>query len=165
MKIKLFEIFGVPFLVHWSLPLGSFFICYMFTYDVSKSFYISLTYIFLITAHELGHAIAIMSLRFSLNKVELFGFGGVCHCETMPTKRTDGLIMYSSGVLAQLSILIITLIYLKLYGHPTGMVWKDIVFTLVYINSILIVLNLIPSKLSNGFDSDGRMIIRFFKLK
>ncbi|MCP4493865.1 MAG: hypothetical protein GY820_42170 [Gammaproteobacteria bacterium] len=151
--------------MHWGLPIGSFFIFFAFTYDIHRSIAFSLAYIFLIFIHEIGHAIAARLLGLHLFKIELFGLGGVGHVEPAPQTRFEGIVLYSSGVLAQLVILMVTVIYLSFFGDSKFLISDDIVFTFTYLNMILLVLNLIPSRLTSGYDSDGKMIFHFLRMK
>lgn len=136
--LTLFRIRGVPVRAHWTLPLGMI----LFT-GGRMAPGLWLGFLALIVIHELGHAFVVHRVGLANLGVRLHGMGGECRWAGSPTPIQRALVAWG-GVLAQLPILVVTLILVAVLGSPSRGFLADLVYAFTFTNALLIGLNLIP---------------------
>ncbi len=144
------NIFNMPIYFHWTFPAVGLFIAF-FLGDVSWITGISLTvaYTSLILIHELGHALAAIYFSHKVRVILITGAGGWCFADE-PQTTLSKFLFYSGGILAQLIFLIAVLFLLYVFGEPSSLMLSCFVFIYTIINVILIIINIIPSKNTDG---------------
>lgn len=148
---------GVPLFIHCSLPVGGLLIALLAGARAQTVPFFCLGYALLIATHEGGHVMAARALGLKVFAVDITGGGGHCRFER-PRRVRHSVIVYSAGVLAQLALLGLTLLGVKIFGEPHAPELMSLVLTFTFANSVLIVLNLLPQTSRNGLDSDGRVL-------
>jgi len=143
--IHLFEISGVPVLVHWSLLAGAALLALLVKFDLSATLVLSFGYVVLIGIHEAAHAVAARSLGLRVFSVTVSGVGGLCRFQS-PASYGAAFLITSAGLLAQGILLVSAVVYITLFGVPSSPNGTYLVATFTYVNGALIVLNLIPEK-------------------
>lgn len=144
--------------IHWTFPVGGIFVAF-FLGDVTWGTIVPLVvaYTTLILIHELGHAFAAIAAGSKVYVVLITGAGGWCFADE-PNSLRSRFAFYAGGIIAQILVLLFTVLLLITFGNPSSKVINlfALVFTLV--NFILIVINLLPSE-----GTDGRKIWDLFK--
>jgi Zn-dependent protease len=148
---------GVPFYLHWSFPLGAALPCFVVGFRVEQSIYLCAGYLLLIAIHEIGHAVAAKAYNLDVLAVEISGFGGTCRIEEPRTVKS-ALVFASGGLLAQLILLLLTGIFLALFGSPPTLFLNCLVLVFTLVNIILFVGNIVPGKSVGGSVTDGYLI-------
>jgi ATP-dependent Clp protease adapter protein ClpS/Zn-dependent protease len=168
---KVMTIRGVPVMMHPTvlvaglvIALWAGFFYTIFTpshptgFNPVTAIYFGLGYIILIGVHELGHFAAARYFGLKVIFIEISGFGGRCFSER-PRAVIDTLVVYCGGLLAQLVLLIGTMLYTAAFGNPTTLLGICLVQTFTVINLIIIVLNIIPGA-PGGIATDGAILWR-----
>jgi Zn-dependent protease/predicted transcriptional regulator len=107
-----------------------------------------------VLAHEIGHSLVARSSGIRVEGITLFVFGGVSSLrDEAPTAETE-LAVALAGPLVSVAIAVICwVLYVALPGAPEQV--TSLLFYLAFINSLLVVFNLIP-----GFPLDGGRVLR-----
>ncbi len=151
----LFSIKDVPIRVHWSLPFGLLLLA-----GINPLAW--LLFVFIIFAHEAGHAFAINRYRHEVQSIDLWGLGGFCRWYPLghatPTERS---VIAWGGVLAQAAILAVAGIAVLIFGYPTGGYGYMAANFFIEFNLILIGLNLIPISPLDGHEA-WKLVTRKF---
>lgn len=165
---------GIPVKVHWTFSLLLlFFLGYGFYLGadwmalLSLSSFILLMFVCVIL-HEYGHALAARRYGIQTLDIIISPIGGIARLQNLPNKPIQELIVAIAGPLVNLGIALllfgITLTFLSETYIPTPDDAIELLATpygflvsLIYINSILFVFNLIPA-----FPMDGGRILRAF---
>lgn len=159
---QIFKIWGIPVYMHWSLPYGGLLIAVYAGLDIRDIGYSCIGYVMLILIHEAGHAWAARFFRLKVFAVELSGVGGLCRLSCSQSV-TQAAVIYSAGIVAQLLLLFMTLLFTKIFGDPISGFGKCIFAVFTTVNVILIVFNLIPGKVdSSGLSNDGAVLWSLF---
>ncbi|MEB4593325.1 ATP-dependent Clp protease adaptor ClpS [Candidatus Thiothrix sp. Deng01] len=139
-----FSIANIPIYVHGSLIWTCLLISVVVQFDLELMLFSCIGYILVVGVHEAGHVIAARMQGLNVIGVYFSDRGGLCRMEKAPRQFGEALFVYSAGILAQLALLGVTLVYLLVFGEPTS-VWETcLVFWFTVINVFLIVVNLIP---------------------
>jgi len=160
--LRLLEIQGVPVYFHWSFPVGGILISLYSSSDIEKTIYYIFSYSILVIVHELGHLIAAKCMRLEVFAVEVSGAGGLCHFEN-PKTFNSAMLIYSGGLMAQIVLFIFSVTYLSLFSYPINKLGFSLIITFTLINVIMFILNVIPSKLSEGAWTDGSLLWKLIK--
>lgn len=158
---KVASLNGSPVLIHWTFPVGGLAVAISSHQDKSQWLYYCLAYTSLILVHELGHFLAARWFQLKVYAIEIAGYGGLCRIDR-PKEVYQGVVVYSAGVLAQLMIFLLTLIFIQLFEYPISALGHAIVTTFTYVNVILILFNLIPHSRALGPMSDGYVLWKLF---
>jgi len=158
---KLLTFRGVPIFVHHSLPMGGFLFAVYAGFDGGNVLYYCVAYFLLIGAHEAGHALAATALDLKVSSIDISGVGGLCRI-AVPQKVAHAVIVYSAGILVQLIVLLATVIYVQTIGEPTTAFGRSLVATFTIANGIVLFLNIVPMKTSNGLATDGLVLWGLF---
>lgn len=154
------RLFGVPVLFHWSFPaLGA--IGGVFAVSAAGSLAIALpvfasasaAYLVLVLIHELGHAAMAKAVGIRISRIIIAGTAGWC----VPSNtRSDArnLLFYSGGILAQVTVLVATLLSIAVLGPPSNLPLSCSVFVFTLVNAVGIAWNAIPIQGRN----DGALI-------
>lgn len=153
-------IFGVPVLFHWSFPAlaatgGLFAVACAGELRIAVPVFLSasMAYLFLVLAHEFGHAAIARLAGLRVERIIIAGTAGWCFVS--PSKSdVINLLVYSGGILAQVALLTVTCIALLFLGPPSHLPVTCIVFVFTFVNVIGILWNAIPIQGRN----DGALI-------
>ncbi|HXA45982.1 MAG TPA: hypothetical protein VNW52_00010 [Burkholderiaceae bacterium] len=110
-------------------------------------------FIFLLAAHEFGHAIAARSRRVKVYAIRLYVMHGLCEHEE-PYYESDHVLIAWGGIFAQVVILLValTLDFLLSWFFPqVRSLLNPIFFVLINSNFIIGAINLIPVKPLDGY--------------
>ena len=134
-----FELFRVPILIHWSYPIGAILLAVLIgDQKISHIFPVIYSYTLLILIHELGHAFFAKMGKAKILKITLDGLGGWCSIEE-PRGFWPLLLFYCGGLVAQLVLLLITILIVSVLGKPSTEELHIIVFVFTYFNALLMV--------------------------
>ena len=148
---------GAPVFIHWSFPLGGLVISAFGGFRPLQILYCILAYSTLIAIHELGHLVAAWSLGLKVFAVDISGIGGVCRIQ-QPRNIRERAIVYSAGLIAQLILLLATLLFFRFHDPSHSDLANCVAFTFVPVNGLIFALNLIPAKSRSGFANDGMIL-------
>jgi Zn-dependent protease len=149
------SIFGVPLLVHWSLPLLDVLVAFVpFMYRSGKSalisgVVISLSVMALVLVHEFGHALAAASCGVKVEGIVLSARGGACLVER-PSSIGKNAVILCGGVVAQLIVFLITAAFINVLGAPRDGPLIALVFVFLGINVFYMLISALPMHGSDG---------------
>lgn len=129
---------GAPVRVHWSAPLGAFFFG---QFRFVPGFW--LAFVGLILAHEIGHALMVVTSGARVRGVDVTGIGGECRFDGNVTPVQRALIAWG-GVLAQLAVLLVAGALLLIFGAPESELLADVAYACTFYNLTMMALNLLP---------------------
>jgi Zn-dependent protease len=135
---------GAPIRLHWSLLLGALI---WSRFRFAPVFW--LAFAALILLHELGHALVIVRYRLGLSEIALHGAGGHCRHERSGTRFEEGIVAWG-GVLAQLTLYVVTQLCASLFGPITSPQLATLHYVFTDINLWVAALNLIPFEPLDG---------------
>lgn len=145
--LTIMRVRGVPVRLHWTLPLGAL----LFSGGrVAPGLWLGL--VLVVALHEAGHALVVHRAGLVNLGVDLTGFGGRCRWAGYPSEIQRALVAWG-GVLAQLALLVVTLVSVWIVGSPEAPFLSDLVHAFSTTNAILIALNLIPLKPFDGAEA------------
>ncbi len=156
-SFKVATVQGAPLRIHWSLPVGGLMLSIFSGFSLTEWLYYCLAFLALISVHELGHFAAARFLGLKVFSVDISGLGGQCNVQA-PSGIRDTLLVFSAGLLAQCALLLLTWLYIAIFGWPTSAFGKCVAETFTVYNAVLFVLNLIPGKSFSGLSTDGNII-------
>jgi Zn-dependent protease len=160
-SIHLFRLFGIDVYLHWS-----WFIIALFEIQSRTNHYSSigwnaleyLTLFLIVLMHEFGHSLACRSVGGKASQIVLWPLGGVAYVSP-PQRPGAQLWSIAAGPLVNVALFPVFSILWWL-GHSAG--WTDTfpnlyiyVMTLWYINTVLLIFNLMPV-----YPLDGGQILR-----
>jgi Zn-dependent protease len=128
----------IPLRVHIATPVGLF-VYTGFSFDVVAWAAV----LFVILIHELGHAAMVRRYRLPVVSIDVNGIGGVCIWGGHATAVQESVIAWG-GVLAQCGLLVLMEFVAKVVVFRGNSVGGRFFQTLVQVNFILILLNLLP---------------------
>jgi len=129
---------GIPIRLHWTIPLGAL----LFSgFTFAPAFWIG--FFLLVLIHELGHATVVRAYGHQVLKVDVTGFGGLCHWFGSASRMERGAIAWG-GVLAQLGLYVATLLVLLLTGGAHARWSLELASVWTGTNLWIIGLNLLP---------------------
>lgn len=150
--IRILSINRVPLFIHWSVLLIAFVIQLPF---IDRGFYegpvFALSYIFIVFFHEIGHWFFARLFGCKVYGLEVIGAGGYCHCEPSGSNYKDFLII-SGGVIFQALLFFVAYIVAYLFKGFENKILKNIFLFFTFSNLIMILINLFPSKKSDGYE-------------
>lgn len=156
--IAAFKLGGIPTYIHWSFPVyGLVIVAFLGRWSVSAVAASSLAYLLLVLVHEAGHALFARYSRATVHAMVVTGAGGVCIADK-PTRLYRQLLFYAGGLIGQFVLLIISVVYLALFGYPEHYAIKCIFIVLTLFNALLFIGNIIPWR-----DNDGAKIMLTIK--
>jgi Zn-dependent protease len=129
---------GAPIRVHWSAPLGAFFLGGL---AFVPGFWLG--FIGLILAHELGHALFVVASGARVRAIEITAIGGECRYEGSVTPIRRALIAWG-GVLAQLAVMVVAFVLLLVLGPPRSPFVAELARAATSYNLMLAAVNLLP---------------------
>ena len=151
---RLFTLRNVPVFLHWTFPTGGLILASFVGFDLYKVVYYTFAYVLLILIHEAGHMLAARIRGLKVYTIKVTGLGGECMVQQMQTIR-DVVIVYSAGMLAELMVLVLTIIYVNLFGFPSTVFGQSMMNTFTFVNVIMILGSLIPYRVKEGQYNDG----------
>jgi Zn-dependent protease len=136
---------GVPVLLHWSvlIALPWFYIVHRNLPDMALAF---LSLFGLLLVHELGHAAVARWRKVAVDEIQLFIMHGQCLHE-QPERKSDEIWIAWGGVAAQAILLVLAFgvsQLLEARNYSLYLFAYPVLRTLVEVNFILIVINLLP---------------------
>jgi ATP-dependent Clp protease adapter protein ClpS len=153
---KIAKIRNISIFVHWSFPAGGALMAFGCHAPPTEWIYYVIAYTSLIIVHEAGHAIAALLLGLRVSYIEISGIGGLCRLENPLFLRQSALV-YSAGLIAQLILFLFTLTYVSVLGVPDEGFGNAVAFTFTWVNSMLFLINVLPSK-RERFSTDGYVL-------
>lgn len=146
--------FGVPVYVHWSILFGGLLPSPWVGFHALELLYFTIGYIILVAVHEFGHALAAKTVGLKVLAVEMSIAGGVCRYEFAPSIGS-ALFVTSAGLLAQLLLLIVSMIYVSIIGDEAGTAENCLLLIFTFVNVLMFVINIIPVRALTGLSTDG----------
>jgi Zn-dependent protease len=153
------RLLGLPVVFHWTFPAAGFGIGLIFSslvfYSTSLApalqafLWTTAACVVLIIAHEAGHALAARLLSLEVTAIVIAHVGGRCFISAQPSPITD-LFFSAAGVLAQFAVMVFTVSLLWIFGAPSSLPLKCVVFVLTAGNAILMIANLVPYQGNDG---------------
>lgn len=128
----------MPVYIHWTAPLG---FLIFFGFAIRPVAWI--LFAALILMHEQGHAILGRRAGLHVQSIHLQGNGGECLMAGYPTPRNRAIIAWG-GVLGQMPGLLLGLVLSAVFGSNPHPLIAEATTTLVYINAMVMGLNLLP---------------------
>jgi Zn-dependent protease len=132
------RVWGVELRWHWSVPLGALVLT---RFRIEPGAWLG--FLLVILVHELGHALLVKRLRFSVIGIDLLGFGGECRWRGNASGLERSWVAWG-GVLAQAALLGGALLVRALWGVPNVPWVAAFVHALIDLNLWIIVINLLP---------------------
>lgn len=149
MRIKSFwsagEWRGIPVRFHWTVLLALPWLWYHF-HSLRNAAIALPCYIFLLVAHECGHAVVARRHNIPVDGIDVFMVHGQCRYETPYYEQEDVLISWG-GVAVQAAILAMALLAQFFFHSVPFSVWfflEPIWDVFITINFYTIILNLLP---------------------
>ncbi len=145
-----FPIYDIPIYIHWTFPVGGTFVAFSLGTIAWKTVIpLVLAYTTLILVHELGHAFAAKIISSKVHAILVTAAGGWCFADA-PCSFRARLAYHAGGIIAQMMALGATAILVALFGNPSSLVQNCFVFVFTIVNLILIIINIIPAKGTDG---------------
>lgn len=136
--LRIGRLAGIDLRVHWSFPVGAL----LFTRARFEPV-LWFSFLVIIVVHELGHAAAVKSSGFSVSGIDVTGLGGQCRWRGRGSDLERAWIAWG-GVLAQLLLLVVTLIVRAIWGPPQSRAALLASEAFIDINLWIAALNLVP---------------------
>ncbi len=167
-NMRLFRLWGIPVEINASWLLVLLFMTWTFATNYYPFYFPDafgeaelwvlgfLTAIFLflsILAHEFSHSIVAVRSGIPIKKITLFMFGGVASMQRDVEKPLDELKTAAAG--PAMTVVLVGLFFALSRIFPRGTIPQALVYSLMRINMVVLVFNLIP-----GFPLDGGRILR-----
>ncbi|HEY7160126.1 MAG TPA: hypothetical protein VH815_02660 [Acidobacteriota bacterium] len=149
--------FGVPIYLHWSILLGGLLPTPWVGFGALELLYFTIGYFILIAVHEFGHVFAANKVGLKVLAVEMSIAGGLCRYE-FPSSIGSALFVTSAGLLAQLLLLIVSMIYSSILSGETGTISSCLLLIFTFINVCMFVVNILPIKVLSGLSTDGLLL-------
>ncbi len=108
-----------------------------------------IAFLFLVIAHEFGHAIIIRKFGFWVEEIVLQGIGGYCRWAGEATEMQETIISWG-GILAQLVLMALAQIAIMIFGPPTNIYTFQIYHAFIGANLWMILFNLMPIEPLDG---------------
>jgi Zn-dependent protease len=137
-SLLLGRVAGVPVRLQWTALIGA----WVFT-GLRFDGVAWLCFFGVVLVHELGHALVVKAARCRPVKLELTGYGGLCHWRGDPSAIGRAAIAWG-GVWAQLVLLAAAELYLHLAGWPRFGAGVQLAFAVTTSNAWMIAFNLVP---------------------
>jgi Zn-dependent protease len=137
-------IFGAPLYVHWSVLVLAVVLFALWVRQPLHAIECVCCYFGLILLHELGHAVVVHRLGYSVVGIYLSGIHGLCQYEQPDTLREDCLIAWG-GVLAQLAVAIPVIALAQIPGLGALPFVGIIIGTFGYFSLVMLLFNLTPA--------------------
>jgi Zn-dependent protease len=166
-NLRIGRYFGIPIDIHWTFWLLLVYVFYGSVTDdktptealVSVLFVISL--FGCVVLHELGHALMARRFGVKTRDITLYPIGGVARLERIPERPIEELLVAIAGPLVNVAIagaLFLGGVRLpENAGQPTALTRADFLSSLLLVNCVLVVFNLLPA-----FPMDGGRVLRAF---
>lgn len=160
--LQIASISGVPIEVHWSFLLNGLWICMIGNIDLRQSGNYGLAYTLLILIHEAGHAVMARMLGLQVMRIQLHNAGGLCTNEC-PPQVWQSVLVFSAGLIAQLVTLLLTWAYITAFGRPESMTGQAVANTFIYVNAVVFIFCLLPTKGKDKLASDGQVLLDLYR--
>ena len=149
--------FGVPVHLHWSVLLGGFLPCAYVGFNITDIPFFILAFILLVGVHEFGHALTAKLFGLRVFEVQINVTGGHCRFEQPPT-IWKALLVTSAGIVAQVILFLIAMIYIAVFGYESSRVMNCFLLVFTFLNFLMLIVNLIPAKIFAGLSTDGLIL-------
>jgi stage IV sporulation protein FB len=135
---------GIPISLHWSVFIGVVWF-YFQTRSLSATAISLGAFVFLLLAHELGHAAVARLRHVQVYGIELFIFHGTCSHEA-PYDELDDVLIAWGGVAAQFVVLLVALNMDMLFASSfyTHRLISPLLSVFIEANIVIMIVNLIP---------------------
>jgi ATP-dependent Clp protease adapter protein ClpS len=160
-RLRIATVHGVPVFIHWSFPLGGLVLAFIAGARLFESICYCLAFAVLIAVHELGHFAAARAFGLKVHAIDISGWGGMCVVQ-IPRSVRHTFVVYAGGLMAQLALLAATLATFCVIDIPRAPPGRSVFITFTFVNVLLGVINLIPSKTYHGLSNDGEVLWDLF---
>jgi Zn-dependent protease len=152
--------FDIPIFIHWSTLLGGIFPCLYVGFHPVEMVAFIVGFFLLVCIHEFGHATAARLFGLKVLAVQVSVAGGLCRHEQAPS---DGkaFVIAASGLVAQLLLFSLSAAYVVLFGYGSARILNCLLLTFTFVNAVMFVFNLVPSKVISGLSTDGLLLWKF----
>lgn len=136
---------GIPIVWHWTVLLGLPWFLYQ-TRSITGALIAFAAFLFLLLAHELGHAAVAMGRRVEVSHVRLLFLHGYCAHEA-PDYEEDDVFIAWGGVAAQFVVLVIALginFLLPTLSPAAYLLVAPVFPVLIETNLFIMILSLVP---------------------
>lgn len=136
---------GIPIALHWTVLLGLPWFLYQ-TRSVTGTLVAFAAFLFLLLAHELGHAVVAVWRGVGVAHIQLLFLHGRCAID-QPDYEEDDVLIAWGGVAAQFVVLVIALAvnFLLPTVSPVAYFWAaPALSVLIETNILIMIFNLIP---------------------
>ena len=148
-RIAFIKIFGAPVYIHWSaLAFMAFIVIFSFKTPILTVIFMA-SYFGVILLHEFGHALFAHKLGAQVYRIDLGLIHGVCHYENPYEQKHNSLIAWG-GVAMQTAIAVPVLLLAQISFVEKSQLLAPVVIFLGYINLLVALFNIAPSKLLDG---------------
>ena len=148
-KITFMTVFGAPVYIHWSALAAIAFITVLSFKTPITAIIFMASYFGIIFAHEFGHALVAHKLGSAVIRIDIGFIHGWCHHEQAYDDKHDSLIAWG-GVAIQIAIALPVLLLAQIPVIKEINLFAPVVIFLGYINLLLALFNLAPSRLLDG---------------
>lgn len=159
-QIECFKLRGIKFTVDPLFPLVGLILYWQ--YFAAGQFLVGIaglvSLIFIITAHEVGHALMALWCKTKVSSINLHWFGGSCEYIASNNIHHQALIS-AGGVLVQGIVLVLAMMT-KVFVGPIGLAGAIAFYTLIQTNLLIIVFNLLPIP-----NFDGHKLLAYAKTR
>ena len=159
---RLVSVGGVPIFVHWSFLFSGALVAALAGADIAVFAVYCAAYCGLFALHEGAHALAARRLGLRVHGIVLMSNGGRC---VVQAPRSVGATaqVYVAGIAVQALVLLATLAVVALLGEPDTRAGAAVVLTFTWVNAVLILVNLLPGRSSDGLPTDGAVLWGLFR--
>lgn len=159
---RLASVGGVPIFVHWSFLFSGALVAALAGADIAVFAVYCAAYCALFALHEGAHALAARRLGLRVHGIVLMGNGGRCVVQ-VPRGVGDAAQVYAAGIGVQALLLLATVAVVALLGEPDTRAGAAVVLTFTWVNALLILVNLLPGRSSDGLPNDGAVLWGLFR--
>ena len=136
---------GIPISLHWTVFIGIPWFLWQ-TRSLTDTAIAFVAFLFLLLAHELGHAAVARWRRVEVDHIQLFFLHGYCAHEP-PDYELDDVLIAWGGVAAQFIVLVVALVgdvLLATFWPDARVLTSPLLRVLIGTNVLIMIFNLIP---------------------
>ena len=156
-RYKVATILGIPIYIQRSYLYGGLFLALIAETGPAGIAGYCVAYAVLFALHEIAHAVTARGLGLKVHAINLSAIGGTCVVQ-LPRRPRDAWAVYSAGLVVQAALLVVTLAIVALHGDPASSFGSAIVTTFIWINAVVLLVNLLPGRTAMGGRTDGDVL-------
>lgn len=155
-------VLGVPVFIHHTLPVYAVVLLAASRFNLAVALTGFVSFMLVLAVHELGHAAAIRHFGLKIHAIYLYFGGGRCMMEHAE-KVEQSAIIYASGMLAQLVLMLPAIGYWVVHGMPETAAGRILLMVLTVANGIVFLMSLFPRRLTSRLSSDGLVLWQLYQ--